>query len=132
MNFSCCFLCSVTNQCCHLATNTQMTSSSFADDTVIVSLLTKGENCHGTVVNDFMTRCDSAFLQINIKKTRDMVIDFRSCQLAPQPTRVKGQKMEGASSYKYLGLIINNKLRFDTHVDAVCKKVTLSSETLYF
>ncbi len=30
--------------------------------------------------------------------------------------------MEWASSYKYLGLIIDNKLRFDTHVEEVCKK----------
>ncbi len=29
---------------------------------------------------------------------------------------------EWASSYKYLGLIIDNKLSFDTHVEAVCKK----------
>jgi len=27
----------------------------FADDTVFVSLLTKDGNCHGPVVNDFMT-----------------------------------------------------------------------------
>ncbi len=91
-------------------------------DTVIVSLLTKDENCHGPVVNDFMTWCDSAFLQVNIQKTRHMVIDFRSSPPAPLPTRVKGQMVEWASSYKHLGLIIDNKLRFDTHVEAVGKK----------
>ncbi len=69
-----------------------------------------------------MTWCDSAFLQVNIKKTKDMVIDFRSSPSSPQPTSVKGQMVEWASSYKYLGLIIDNKLRFDTHVKAVCKK----------
>ncbi len=52
-----------------------------------------------------------------------MVIDFRSSpSSSPQPTSVKGQMVEWASSYKYLGIIIYNKLRFDTHVDAVCKK----------
>ncbi len=30
--------------------------------------------------------------------------------------------MEWVSSYKYLGLIIDNKLCFDTHVESVCKK----------
>ncbi len=51
-----------------------------------------------------------------------MVIDFRSSPSIPQPTSVKGQMVEWASSDKYLGLIIDNKLRFDTHVEAVCKK----------
>ncbi len=94
----------------------------FADDTVIVSLLTGDENSHGPVVSNFLTWCDSAFLQVNIKKTKDMVIDFRSSPSSPQPTSVIGQMVEWASSYKYLGLIIDNKLRFDTHVEAVCKK----------
>ncbi len=49
-----------------------------ADDTVIFSLLTGDENSHGPVVNDFMTWCDSAFLQVNIKKTKDIAIDIRS------------------------------------------------------
>lgn len=92
-----------------------------ADDTVIVSLLTEDVNCHGPVVNDFMT-CDSAFLQVNIKKTKYMVIDFRSSPSSPQPTSVKGQMRKSVSSYKYLGLIIDNKLRIDTHVETVCKK----------
>ncbi len=69
-----------------------------------------------------MTWCDSAFLQVNIKKTKDMEIDFRSSPSSPQTTSVKGQMVEWASSYKYLGLIIDNKLCFDTHVEAVRKK----------
>ncbi len=45
---------------------------------------------HGPAVNDFMTWCDSAFLQVNIKKTNDMEIDFRSSpSSSPQPTSVK-------------------------------------------
>ncbi len=51
-----------------------------------------------------------------------MVIDFRSSPSSPQPTSVKGQIVEWASCYKYLGLIIDNQLRFDTQVEAVCKK----------
>jgi len=44
-----------------------------------------------------MTWCDSAFLQGNVKKKKS---------LAPQPTRVKGQMVEWAGSYMYLGLFI--------------------------
>ncbi len=62
------------------------------------------------------------YVNVNIKKTKEMEIDFRSRTSSPQPTSVKGQIVEWASRYKYLGLIIDNKLRFDTHVEAVCKK----------
>lgn len=79
-----------------------------ADDTVIVILLTKYENCHDAVVSDFMTLCDSAFLQVNVKKTRDMVIDIRSSSLPPHQPE-KGQMVELVSSYKYLVFIIGNK-----------------------
>lgn len=79
----------------------------FADDTVIVILLTKDENCDA-VVSDFMTLCDSAFLQVNVKKTRDMVIDIRSSSLPPHQPE-KGQMVEWVSSYKYLVFIIGNK-----------------------
>jgi len=39
-----------------------------------------------------------------------------------------GRSNGGISSYKYLKLIIDNNLCFDTHVEAVCKK-SPSSET---
>jgi len=39
----------------------------FADDIVI--LLTKDKKCHYPVASDFMTLCDAAFLQVNVKKT---------------------------------------------------------------
>lgn len=32
------------------------------------------------------------------------------------------QMVEWASCYKYLGLVIDNKMHFDSHVETVCKK----------
>lgn len=63
----------------------------FADDTAIVSLLHDDENVHGPVVEDFVDWCDRAFLQLNMAKAKDMLIDFRRKPLAPQSTSIKGQ-----------------------------------------
>lgn len=38
----------------------------FADDPVIVSLLGDGEVGRGLLVEDFVSRCENAFLQLNI------------------------------------------------------------------
>lgn len=57
-----------------------------------------------------MLWCDKAFLQLNVAKTKDMVIDFRSKPPAVQLTIIKGQVVEGVETYKYLGTIIDKKL----------------------
>lgn len=64
----------------------------FADDSVIMSLLKGGEVDHGPVVNDFVTWCKESCLELNVSKTKDMVVDFRSSApaLTPQSQREGG------------------------------------------
>ena len=95
----------------------------YADDSIIVSLL-KGENqAHGPVVDDFIAWCDQSFLHLNVSKTKDMIIDFRKSPPNTLPTIMKGANIDIVDSYKYLGIIMDNKLSFEPHVDATCKKV---------
>ena len=95
----------------------------FADDSVIVSLLRGQEAGHGPVVDDFVTWCDQSFLQLNVNKTKDMIIDFRTSAPVPSVTTVKGTDLELVDSYKYLGTIIDRKLLFKENTLAVCSKV---------
>ena len=48
-----------------------------------------------------------------------MVIDFRKKN---PDTSIKGQTVQCVQSYKYLGMIIDSKLTFETNCEAVCKK----------
>ncbi len=48
-----------------------------ADDTVIVSLLHNNESGHGPVIEEFVTWCNESYLELNLIKTKDMIIDFR-------------------------------------------------------
>ena len=98
----------------------------FADDSVIVSLLEEDEVQHGPVVDDFVSWCDKSFLQLNIAKTKDMIISFRRTPPSPTPTLIKGTEIEVVDSYKYLGVVLDNKLCFEPQVDVLYKKSTLA------
>lgn len=82
-------------------------------DTFIVSLLSSEESDHGPVVDDFVFWCDRAFLQLNVEKTKDMLIDFRRKSSTPQNTTINGQMVGFVETYKYLSSLIDNKLKFN-------------------
>lgn len=101
----------------------------FADDTVLVSLLQDEDNEHGPVIVDFVEWCNSHSLQLNVNKTKDMVLDFRKTAQTSLPTVINGTVVEMVDSYKYLGTIIDNRLNFEQNTSQICKK---GAQRLYF
>ena len=49
----------------------------FADDTALLSLLNGSEQGHGSVLNEFEMHCDQAHLELNVLKTKELIVDFR-------------------------------------------------------
>lgn len=76
----------------------------------------------GYLIYDFVTWCDDSYLKLNITKTKDMIIDFRTHAVDHVTTTIKGQVVDHVESYKYLGTIIDSKLSFELNCDMVCKK----------
>lgn len=101
----------------------------FADDTILVSLLQDGDNEPGPVIGDFVEWCNSHSLQLNVSKTKDMVLDFRKTAQTSLPTVIHGTAVEMVDSYKYLGTIIDNRLNFEQNTSQICKK---GAQRLYF
>lgn len=101
----------------------------FADDSVIVSLLTHNDPEHGAILNDFTEWCKSSFIKINETKTKEMLIDFSTNSHAVSSTLINDQTIEVVKQYKYLGIIIDDKLTFEPQVDAICKK---SHQRMFF
>ncbi len=79
----------------------------YACDSVIFSLLHSDEN--GPVVNYFVNWRDKAFLQLNVAKTKEMLIDFRHKSSVIPIIVIKGQEIEVVELYKYLGSLMDNK-----------------------
>lgn len=92
-----------------------------ADDSVIVSLLQDQDLGYGSVVDEFNSWCDRFSLQLNVNKTKDMVIDYWKASPTPSITNIKGLGIE-IDTHKYLGVVIDNMLTFQPNSQAVYTK----------
>ncbi|KAI3353878.1 hypothetical protein L3Q82_005088 [Scortum barcoo] len=61
-------------------------------------------------------------LRLNVNKTREMVIDFRRKKMPSQPLWIRGEVVEEVEDYKYLGVVIDNRLDWKSNTEAVYKK----------
>ena len=58
----------------------------------------------------FVDWCYSNHLVLNVTKTKEMVIDFRKQTKAPDLIVIKENDVERVETFKYLGLVLDNKL----------------------
>lgn len=95
----------------------------FADDSALLSLLSDRGGDHGPALNDFVEWCDDSFLELNVAKTKELVIDFRKTQsFETVKTTIHDQEVETVTRYKYLGTIFDDKLSFNFNTDEIVKK----------
>lgn len=96
----------------------------FSDDTVLLSLLTKKSNSsvHSAAVENLVAWCDEHKLQINSRKTVEMVVDPRPGG-DHGPVTIHGHVIEQVSSFKYLGVHIDSDLSWRTQVTTVCSRI---------
>ena len=80
-------------------------------------------------MDQFTTWCSDNSLEMNVTKTKEIKIDFRSGVHHPNPVKIMGQNIEIVHSYKYLGTIIDDKLRWDENTTNLFKK---GQQRLYF
>ena len=96
----------------------------FSDDTVILSLLTSEGNIssHTTGVDRFVTWCDEHYLQVNVRKTEEIVVDPRSIGDHTTIT-IHDHEIKQVTSYKYLGVHIDHDMSWHSHVTSMCAKI---------
>ena len=87
----------------------------YADDTVLCGLLQDNEQHeYFDECEKLVKYCDEQNLVLNIKKTKELIIDFRKSHNTTriQPLIINNQQIETVSHYKYLGTTIDNKLNW--------------------
>ncbi|XP_055863995.1 uncharacterized protein LOC106080210 isoform X1 [Biomphalaria glabrata] len=96
----------------------------FADDAALLALLSESSD-----VNEYFKElehigeyCRDNFLLLNVKKTKEMIIDFRRDKKGNDIVSVAGETIEIVQTFKYLGTILDNKLNFTANTDYISKK----------
>ncbi|TWW53816.1 hypothetical protein D4764_0293380 [Takifugu flavidus] len=102
----------------------------YSDDTVIVGCVENGqEDEYRDLVESFVRWSRENLLQLNVTKTKEMVVDFRKSKSPASPVCISGKDVEIVPSYRFLGVQLDNKLEWSTNTDAVYKK---AMSRLYF
>ena len=79
----------------------------FADDTVLIRLISDDDSSkYVDEINKFVTYCKINFLELNVKKTKEMIIDFRKSKALPDPIIINDHTVERVRTYKYLGVML--------------------------
>ena len=93
----------------------------YSDDTAIQDL-SNSDSIFNQQVSLFTTWCKDNFLDLNVKKTKEMIVDFRTKPDTVPDLFIDGVKVERVSEYKYLGTILDNKLSFNANTQNIHKK----------
>lgn len=102
----------------------------YVDDTTVSESIPKGQQSQIQHAVDQVNQWSQEnLLQLNCEKTKEMIISFRRHLPCFPPSQIDGNPIERTTSVKLLGLIINNKLTWNDHVEELVKK---SSRKLYF
>ncbi len=93
----------------------------YSDDTALEDL-SNSDHVYFEQVERFSSWCKENFLDLNVGKTKEMVIDFRKRLTAIPDLFINGMKVERVTVYKYLGTTLDEKLNFTANTDLINKK----------
>ena len=62
--------------------------------------------CTGCNFGNFVKWCEENHLQLNVAKTKEMVVDLRRNKPPPSPVCIGGADINIVDAYKYLGVVL--------------------------
>ena len=102
----------------------------FADDTTIVGFIQlNNETTYRDQVDRLVGWCDENNLELNVDKTKEIIVDFRKSKVDHVPLNILGKEVEIVDTFKFLGSLISNDLKWEKNVDHIAKK---AQQRLFF
>ena len=100
------------------------------DDTTLTECVEKnGTGSMQSRVDEFVTKSRADGFQLNESKCKELRISFTKSENTLEPVTINNANIEVVSSAKLLGVMISNDLKWNVHVEMICKKV---AARLYF
>ena len=96
----------------------------YADDTVILGLIHNNSEDHYREQIDHTYKwCCTNNLILNTKKTKEVIFDFRKKhRIILDPIIVDNSIVEVCENFKYLGIVVDNKLSWHDHISYIVSK----------
>ncbi|XP_038144350.1 uncharacterized protein LOC119785667 [Cyprinodon tularosa] len=95
----------------------------YADDTTVVDLIRdNNEAAYREEVRHLVDWCRGNNLILNVKKTKEIIIDFRKSRPTHTPLLINDSAVEVVSSTKFLGVHITDNLSWSPHIFSLMKK----------
>ena len=102
----------------------------YADDTTLAECVEKNETSSmQSRVDKFVTKSRADGFQLNESKCKELRISFIKLENTLEPVTINNTNIEVVPSAKLLGVMISNDLKWNVHVEMICKKVAVR---LYF
>lgn len=93
----------------------------FLDDTALLSLLSGPRSDHGKEITSCTKWCDDNVSVLNVIKTKEL-IDFYKNSKDPTASVIHGEEFQIVDTYKYLGTVFDNQLKFHSNMDSIVKR----------
>ncbi|KAK3546804.1 hypothetical protein QTP86_002920 [Hemibagrus guttatus] len=102
----------------------------FADDTTVVSLISKNdESAYREEVQRLTAWCKANSLSLNVDKTKEMVVGLRRAQSDHSPLFIDGSPVEIVKSPKFLGVHLAENFTWSHNTTSISMK---AQQRLYF
>ena len=101
----------------------------YADDTALVGCCINDDTLYRHEIDLFAQWCEHNHLELNVTKTKQMIVDFRRSPSIDNTLYINNTVVENVSVYKYLGTLIDHNFTFAENVDNVYKKI---NQRVYF
>ena len=108
----------------------------FMDDSTLYEVLDVSNHISGMPIGGLLGEInmvvkftEDEIITLNLKKCKEMVIDFRKNKSVIPPLEVNGHVFERVKSYKLFGMWIDDNLKWKTNVKYLVKK---GSKTLVY
>ena len=101
----------------------------YADDTVIFYRSNDVMEIQSALASDFDSvagwLCANK-LTLNVSKTKCMLFGTPTCLGRSPPLELQhgGEAVEQVEEFKYLGVTLDSELKFDVHIESICKKIS--------
>ncbi len=94
-----------------------------ADDTTLISLIQDGdESAYRHEVKELTVWCSLNNLELNTLKTGEMIMNFTRNPPALPPLTIINSTVTAVESFRFLGTIISQDLKWDNHIDSIIKR----------